>query len=270
MQDLKKPKVSIGMPVYNSDKTLEGAILSILDQTFVDFELIISDNASTDKTQEICKNFEKKDKRIRYIRQKKNIGILNNFKEVLNLSSSDYFMWMAGDDRKSKEFISLAHRALEEDLSIGLVFCNNCIFDLKNNKKLFNERSGFTTSRFKFFRYIFRLHHGGGPALMYGLHRKEILSKFEIKTFDYFDVYMCHWYELNSQISVIPISLHVVGVWGKREAYSIEGSELSNKRYLKESWALLRTHFNYFLSIVLYLLTFLRIKRDTKKSSLKK
>ena len=66
-----KPKVSIGLPVYNGEKTIKKSINSLLSQTFRDFELIISDNASDDETSNICKGFSLKDPRIKYIRQKK-------------------------------------------------------------------------------------------------------------------------------------------------------------------------------------------------------
>ena len=67
------PKVRIGMPVYNGEKFIREAIDSLLAQTFSDFELIISDNCSTDKTQEICKEYASKDPRVKYLRQIENI-----------------------------------------------------------------------------------------------------------------------------------------------------------------------------------------------------
>ena len=72
------PKVSIGMPVYNGEGFIHKALDSVQAQTFSDFELIISDNASTDATAEICKEYERRDKRIQYIRQPKNMGALFN------------------------------------------------------------------------------------------------------------------------------------------------------------------------------------------------
>jgi len=69
------PKVTIGMPVYNGAKTIEKAINSLLSQTFKDFNLIISDNASNDETESICREFSQKDARIHYIRQTENIGL---------------------------------------------------------------------------------------------------------------------------------------------------------------------------------------------------
>jgi len=69
-----RPKVTIGLPVYNGEKFIRKNLDSLLSQSYPYFELIISDNASTDSTSSICKEYEKKDKRIRYIRQKKNMG----------------------------------------------------------------------------------------------------------------------------------------------------------------------------------------------------
>ena len=93
-----KPKISIGLPVYNGEKLLRKSIDSILSQTFSDFELIISDNASSDSTSIICQDYVNRDKRIRYIRQKKNIGIHRNYFFLVNEAKFDYFLWVASDD----------------------------------------------------------------------------------------------------------------------------------------------------------------------------
>ena len=74
------PRVSIGLIVYNGSASVAFAIQSFIDQTFHDFELIISDNASSDETEAICRNFASMDSRIRYIRQTQNIGAIANFK----------------------------------------------------------------------------------------------------------------------------------------------------------------------------------------------
>ena len=74
------PKITIGLPVYNGEKFIKKCIESILNQTFLDFELLISDNASTDSTSEICNEYASKDKRIRYSCNLKNIGGIENFK----------------------------------------------------------------------------------------------------------------------------------------------------------------------------------------------
>jgi len=91
-------KISIGLPVFNGEKFIRKCIDSLLAQTFTNFELIISDNASTDTTSIICEEYAKKDKRIRYIRQEKNMGVKWNFNFVLKEAQYDYFVWAGADD----------------------------------------------------------------------------------------------------------------------------------------------------------------------------
>ncbi len=99
------PKVSIGMPVYNGEKFIREALDSLLAQTFTDFEIIISDNASTDDTPIICSEYAERDSRIRYVRQAENIGIMKNFQFVLDEAIGEYFMWAAHDDLWGEKFI---------------------------------------------------------------------------------------------------------------------------------------------------------------------
>jgi glycosyltransferase involved in cell wall biosynthesis len=101
------PLVCIGMPVYNGEKTVAAAIESILAQTYKDFILLISDNASTDQTNAICQHYADLDQRIRYIRQSSNIGMEKNFIFVLEQINSEYFMWAAADDCRSPNFIEI-------------------------------------------------------------------------------------------------------------------------------------------------------------------
>ena len=100
-----QPKVSIGMPVFNGEKFIQKRIENVLEQSFANIELIISDNASTDKTPIICEEYSKKDKRISYIRQKKNMGIIWNLNFVLQKGKFDYFVWAAVDDIWKQDFL---------------------------------------------------------------------------------------------------------------------------------------------------------------------
>ncbi|NJD51373.1 MAG: glycosyltransferase [Candidatus Methanoperedens sp.] len=121
--------VSFGLPVYNGEKYLEAALDSILAQTFTDFELVISDNASTDRTQEICQAYAKKDSRIRYHRIEKNRGAAWNFNNVFSLSSGAYFKWAAHDDLIAPDYLSKCIKVLEEDNSIVLCSSRTEIID---------------------------------------------------------------------------------------------------------------------------------------------
>lgn len=92
------PPISIGMPVYNGERFLRKSLDAILAQTFEDFELIISDNASTDGTADICRLYASKDPRIRYVRNELNIGAAGNFNQVFRLATTSYFRWATADD----------------------------------------------------------------------------------------------------------------------------------------------------------------------------
>lgn len=99
------PSVSIGVPVFNGGPTIEAVLNSLLQQTLQDFEIIISDNCSTDETPVICERLAKKDARIRYIRQSENIGASANFRYVLEKARGEFFRWAAADDIVSADFL---------------------------------------------------------------------------------------------------------------------------------------------------------------------
>jgi len=103
--DEKSTKISIGMPVYNGELFIHKALDLILSQTFTDFELIISDNCSTDDTSMICEEYAKNDKRISYIKQQKNMGPTWNFNFVLQQANNEYFIWASVDDIWEPEFL---------------------------------------------------------------------------------------------------------------------------------------------------------------------
>jgi glycosyltransferase involved in cell wall biosynthesis len=107
------PAVGIGMPVYNGERFLAEAIESVLRQSFSDFELVISDNASTDRTREICESYAAMDPRVRYLRNEVNLGALPNFNRVFELSRGRYFKWAAHDDVLKPEFLRRTVEALE-------------------------------------------------------------------------------------------------------------------------------------------------------------
>ena len=100
-----QPLVSIGLFVYNGERFIEDALHSILGQTFTDFELIISDNASTDQTGEIAHSYALRDKRIRYYRNEKNMGAGWNVRRVYELATGKYFKQAAVDDLLESDFL---------------------------------------------------------------------------------------------------------------------------------------------------------------------
>lgn len=128
------PKVSIGMPVYNGASYLEEALESILTQSFEDFELVISDNASTDATEEICRAYALKDGRINYFRSSRNHGVLHNFNRVFRLSRGEYFKWAASDDVCGRDYLLRAVQKLDDDPSVVLVWAKTVGVDERGER----------------------------------------------------------------------------------------------------------------------------------------
>ena len=121
--------VSIGLPVYDGGKYLEETLDSILAQTYSEFELVISDNASTDRTEQICRAYAAKDPRIRYYRNKRNLGASKNFNRVFRLSSGLYFKWAAHDDLLAPNYLEKCVEVLEKDSSTVLCHSKTAYID---------------------------------------------------------------------------------------------------------------------------------------------
>ena len=128
------PRVSVSLPVFNGERYLAQAIGSILDQTYRDFELIISDNASTDRTEELCRSFEARDRRIRYVRQPRNIGASPNFNICYELASGEYFKWAAHDDYLEPEYLAQCVEAL--DANPDAVLCQSLVRLIDDHDRL--------------------------------------------------------------------------------------------------------------------------------------
>ncbi len=132
MSDKKEPLVTIGLPVYNGDYFIEETLKSILNQTYDDFELIISDNASTDTTEKICKYYASKDKRIKYHRNEKNLGAAKNYNQLVDMARGKYFKWAAADDLISPEYLILCVDVLEKNEDILISQTKICLIDEKS------------------------------------------------------------------------------------------------------------------------------------------
>ena len=114
------PPLTIGLPVYNGEKHVGMALDDIVEQTFGDFELVISDNASTDRTSEICREYVARDPRIRYHRNPHNLGIGPNVNRVFELCGTRYFKWISHDDRHSPTFLERCIDVLDHDAEVAL------------------------------------------------------------------------------------------------------------------------------------------------------
>ncbi|GEM_PF-2934568 len=173
--NLREPLVSMGLCVWNGAEYLGGAIDSLLAQTYKNFELIISDNASTDDTQKICEERARKDKRIRYIRQKENIGSFGNYDFVRRESRGDYFMYTSNDDLWDSRFIEKCLAKFEEAPDAMVVFPNFCTFDDSGRVMMYYPREYFPFARDLYARlktYILSRGQYGKSTIIYGLWKK--------------------------------------------------------------------------------------------------
>ena len=114
------PKLSIGLPVYNAEQLLPQALDHILAQTFKDFELVICDNASTDRTSRICRDYAGRDARIRYVRNDRNLGANPNYNRTYELSAAPLFKWAAHDDLYQRTYLENCVRILDDDPTVVL------------------------------------------------------------------------------------------------------------------------------------------------------
>lgn len=180
-----KPTVTIGMPIYNGEKYVEETITSLLSQSYQSFQLLISDNASTDRTNKVCQKFASKDPRIIYFRQRKNIGAVNNFKYVLARVKTDFFMWAACDDLWDKNFLSDCYELIHLNSDMVLVFPNFVNINSKGDTirtydpQKFISRGSCTDA----INYM-KLYGADGKAnLFYGLWRTKALKGKPIREF---------------------------------------------------------------------------------------
>jgi glycosyltransferase involved in cell wall biosynthesis len=175
------PPITVGLPVYNGQKYLAQAIESILGQTFPDFELIISDNASTDRTQEICLGYVARDPRVRYFRNERNLGAGPNYDLCFERARSKYFKWAAHDDLIAPDFLEKTKTKM--DANSDAVLCCTGVTEIGPEDKVIrvynNDRSRLESRRpsDRFAEMILTPH---GCTDFFGLFRREALSGSEL------------------------------------------------------------------------------------------
>jgi glycosyltransferase involved in cell wall biosynthesis len=127
------PRLSIGLPVYNGEQYLPEALDALLGQSYQDFELIVSDNASTDATEEICRRFATRDTRVRYIRQPRNIGCAPNHNVVFEEARGELFKWASHDDVYAHDLLQRCVEALDEHPHVVLAHSWTAMIDSAGN-----------------------------------------------------------------------------------------------------------------------------------------
>jgi glycosyltransferase involved in cell wall biosynthesis len=171
-----QPRVAIGLPVYNGEKYLAQTLDSILAQTYEDFELVISDNASTDRTGDISRDYATRDRRIRYQRSDLNRGAAWNYNRVFEIATGTYFKWAAHDDLIAPANIEQCIDMLDHEPEIVLCYPKTRIIDENGEKKedYFDNLHLDSKQPHERFRQVLFELTGEGNAV-FGLIRREAL-----------------------------------------------------------------------------------------------
>ena len=186
MTPAKTPMVTIGIPVHNREKLLGRTLDCLLAQTFTDFEILISDNASTDNTETVCREYAARDQRIRYVRQEKNLGILGNFTYVKDNALGKYFQWCSSDDLCEPAFLGSLVECMEANpqLAVAMTDVKTIVptgeiihVDRMEAIRLPNVVKDYEANRRLFFNY-------GDPNHLYhcifGLYRTDVAKQCKL------------------------------------------------------------------------------------------
>src|SRR5262249_1424957 len=136
------PRLSIGIPVFNGQEFLPELLDSLLAQTFDDFEILICDNASSDGTQTICRDYERRDPRVHYMRNERNVGAVANYNRVFELSNAPLFKWAAHDDLYHVKYLEACLRLLDDDPDTVLAHTGTAFIDEASRLLPFEEETG--------------------------------------------------------------------------------------------------------------------------------
>jgi len=173
----EQPRVTIGVPVRNGEPFLSEALDSLLAQSYDNFELLISDNASTDQTEAICREYAARDKRVQYHRWPEDVGLANNYNGLFNRARGQYFKWAAADDVHEPEYVSRCLDELDRDPGTVLAYGRVRFIDqnggpLPGTDPGFDLRSEVAEERL---RYVLYASHW--VNVLFGLMRRDALAK---------------------------------------------------------------------------------------------
>ena len=173
------PLVSIGIPTYNRSLCLVHAVESALAQDYKNLEIVISDNASTDETSNVCVELCKKDTRIRYIRQPKNLGMTENFRCALAASHGEFFMWLSDDDWVDSSYISQCMHFLTNNVDYVLVSGTEKYY--KRGEFLYEGTKIDLTEDNRLARVLSYFRKVAINGVFYGVARSDLLSGLELR-----------------------------------------------------------------------------------------
>ena len=177
----RNPRLTIGLPVYNGERYLRASIDSILAQTFTDFELILSDNASTDSTTEICRAYAERDPRVVFRRQERNRGGFWNHYHVIDLARGELFMWAAHDDIREPDYVRACVEVLDARPEVVLCYCGTVNIDEEGRELAMSEVQlpVDSPSASERFRALSRMDYRLEP--IYGVMRLDVLRQTSLR-----------------------------------------------------------------------------------------
>lgn len=170
------PKLSIGLPVYNGEEYLAESLDALLGQTFTDFELVITDNASTDGTEAICRRYAATDSRIRYLRLNRNIGAAPNHNFVFTQTRGELFKWASHDDLYGRDLLKRCVEVLDQRPDLVLCHAFSAIIDGDGNVTQPFDYRHATDSPSAPERFRSLLFEPGGDDF-YGVIRADVLRR---------------------------------------------------------------------------------------------
>lgn len=224
------PLVTIGMPIYNEARFLEGALNSLLSQDYGNIRILISDNASTDDTGDIGSRMAQADERVQYSRTDKNIGVAANFRRVLEMADGKYFMWAAGHDEWSSDLLKESVAALEASETASIAFAKS---DWMNEAGERDDRDTDypDTSGMSLFSRFFTVFWGNMHPVL-GLIRLENLQKTRsIQNFAGADLVLLSELILMGDFVLAPNAW-----WNRRDVRSKESHGERMKRYTNKEY----------------------------------
>ncbi len=241
---MKTSLVTVGIPSYNRPLTLERTIKSIINQTYQNLEIIISDNCSTDeKVDDIIRFYCAQDDRITYIKKEKNLGATKNFSSLLKVASGEYFMWMADDDYISDDYIEKIINEFNKNEGYALIGGQGYFINKHNEEKIKNERICIEKESPKD-RFISYLNLVQSNSIFYGIFRKKDVGDYNIH------FYGSDW-------------LHVA-----RLAYKGKLKTLSNIFVYRDNSGVSSQIYSYLETRKIYINLFKYFKQDLKSSNL--
>jgi glycosyltransferase involved in cell wall biosynthesis len=247
-EPVKVPKLSIGVPVLNGERWMRRSIESALSQSFTDFELIFSDNASDDATAAICREYAAADPRIRYIRQPSRLSAVDNFRFVLSEARGQYFIWLATDDWWRDGFLERATTILDRDPGVVMVFSYFQEYDWTTGqlRPLVYPVASHGAPRL---RLLTRILHPVANAI-YGVIRREAIDLGTMLPIDFFDLLFLNDLAVKGDMAVLSDDLFVAGWKPFHDARRIRVGP-----YFRQMWRLIRRNFRgtdrLFLSLFL-------------------